>query len=163
MIWSRLKTTAGLRQECPQDSEFDGGQAQRRAGELRDMLLRIDRQLALGQRRRLLCVRAACHAAQDDVDAGDEFARAERLGDVIVAADLEAEHTVDFVVPRRKKQDRNVGGLANFAADVQSVEFGHADIQDDEIGPVAGETRQRFAAVPAPRSRSCRPSGARRG
>src|ERR1700712_2695028 len=106
----------GPRQERPQDSKFDGGQAQREAGELRDMLFGIDRKLALGKRRRFLCVRPAGHAAQNDVNAGNEFARAEGFGDVIVAADLKAEHAVDLVVARRKKQDRNVGGLANFPA-----------------------------------------------
>ena len=87
-------------------------------------------------------------AAQDDVHPRDEFARAEWLGDIIVAADLEAEHAVDLVVARRKKQDRNVGGFSDFPADVQSVEFRHADIQNDEVRPVAGEAGQCFLAVP---------------
>ena len=86
-------------------------------------------------------------AAQDDVDPRDELARAERLGDVVVAADLEAEHAVDLVVARRQEQDRNVGGLSDFAADIQPVEFRHADIEHDQIGPVGGKAGQCFLAV----------------
>ena len=91
--------------------------------------------------------RARSRAAQDDVHPGDEFARAEGLGDVIIAADLEAEHAIDLVVARREKQDRNIGGFSDFPADVQAVEFRHADIQDDEVRPVAGKAGQCFLAV----------------
>ena len=90
----------------------------------------------------------AGHAAQDDVHPRDQFARAERLGDVVVAADLEAKHAVDLVVARRQKQDRHVGGLAHFPADVEPVEFGHADIENDQVGPVGGKAGKRLLAVP---------------
>ena len=109
----------------------------------------IDRQLALRKRGHgCLCVLPArSHAAQDDVHPGDEFARAEGLGDVIVAADLEAQHAIDFVVARGEKQDRNVRGLSDFPADVQAVEFRHADIQNDQVRPVGGKAGQCFLAV----------------
>ncbi len=44
--------TFGLVKKCAQDSKFDRGQAQRSAGEFRDMLFGINGQFALGERRR---------------------------------------------------------------------------------------------------------------
>ena len=149
MICSRLKTSVGLVRNALQDPELDGGEAKRRARELGDVLLRIDRQSALRKRGRgCLCVLPArSHAAQDDVHPGDEFARAEGLRDVIVTADLEAQHAIDLVVARGEKQDRNVRGFSDFPADVQAVEFRHADIQNDQVRPVAGKAGQCFLAV----------------
>src|SRR5689334_22213595 len=43
----------GPRQEGAEDAELDGGEPQRYAGKSRDMLLRIDRELTLRQRRML--------------------------------------------------------------------------------------------------------------
>src|SRR4029077_10637146 len=70
-----------------------------------------------------------------------------RLGDIVVATDLEAKHPVDLVVARRQKQDRNVGGVSNLPADVQPVEFRHTDVENDEVRSVSGETGQGFLAV----------------
>ena len=86
-------------------------------------------------------------AAQDHVDARDELARAERLCDVVIATDLQPEHAVDFVVAGGEEEDRNIGRFADFPADVEAVEFRHADIEHDEIGPIAGEAGQRLLAV----------------
>ena len=96
---------------------------------------------------RILLQPARNRAAQDHVDARDKFARAERLCDVVVAADLEPQHTVDLVVAGGEEQDRDIGGFADLPADVEAVEFRHADIEHDEIGPVAGEAGQRLLAV----------------
>ena len=126
--------------------------AVRRSGvarELGDVLLRVDRQTALRKRcRGCFCVLSArSHAAQDDVHPGDEFARAERLGDVIVTADLEAQHAIDFVIARGEKQDWEVRGFSDFPADVEAVEFRHADVQNDQVRPVVSKARQCFLAV----------------
>ncbi len=43
---------------------------------------------------------------QQGADAGLELAQAEGLGDVIVGAELEAEHLVQLAVPRGEHQDR---------------------------------------------------------
>ena len=136
-------------QKCPQDSEFNGGEAKLSARKLGDVLIGIDRQLALRKRGhgRLCILPARSDTAQDDVHAGDEFARAEGFCDIVVTADLQAQDAIDLVVAGGEKKDRNVGGLSDFAADVQSVEFRHADIQNDQIRPVGGKARQCFLAV----------------
>src|SRR5689334_8927419 len=81
------------RQKGPENSELDRRQTQRRARELGDMLLRIDGQPALRQRCRGRSGLLAAHrdAAQDDVHPRNQLAWAERLGDIVVAADFEAE------------------------------------------------------------------------
>src|SRR5438094_1883830 len=136
-------------QKCPENSELDGREPKRGARKLGEMLFRVDGQPALRQRGDgSLCILSARDdAAQDDVHPCDEFARAERLGDIVVAADLQTQHAIDLVVAGGEKQDRNVRGLSDFPADVQAVEFRHADIQNDQIRPVGGKAGQRFLAV----------------
>ena len=45
--------------------------------------------------------------AQDRPDARDQLARAERLGQVVVGAELEAEQLVELVVARGEHDDRD--------------------------------------------------------
>ena len=45
--------------------------------------------------------------AQDRPDAGDQLARAERLGQVVVGAQLEPEQLVELVVPGGEHHDRD--------------------------------------------------------
>src|SRR6185437_12547599 len=68
-----------------------------------------------------------------------KLARAERLGDVIVAANLETEDTVHLVDPRRQKQNRQAreapaGSYA--AAKLKAVQTGQHHIEHNQIGRV---------------------------
>ena len=45
-------------------------------------------------------------AAQQRARAGQQLAHAERLGQVVVGADLQAQHAVDLLGPRGEHQDR---------------------------------------------------------
>ena len=89
----------------------------------------------------------AVAAAQDHIDPRHQLARAERLGDIVVAADLETEHAIDLVVARRQEQDRHIGGLADLAADIEPVQLRHADIEHDEGRLLSRKLRQRLDAV----------------
>ena len=84
-----------------------------------------------GRRRGQARLRA--QAAQDGADAGNHLARAERLGNVIVAAEFEADDAVDLVGTGGQEQDRDVGLPAQTAADVETADIGQADIEDDQI------------------------------
>ena len=53
--------------------------------------------------------RSGADAAQDRLDARDELARVERLRQVVVGADLEADDLVDVLVAGGQHQDRHVG------------------------------------------------------
>ena len=56
-------------------------------------------------------------------DAREEDARAERLRDVVVGAELEAERLVDLVVARREEHERHaVTALAQLPAQREAVE-----------------------------------------
>ena len=71
-------------------------------------------------------------AAQDGFDAGDEDFRGEWFGDVFVYAEVKAEEFVAFFAFGGEHDDRNFGVLADFAADLPAVHFGHHDVEDDE-------------------------------
>ena len=75
-------------------------------------------------------------AAQVGLDARHQLARAEGLGDVIVAADFETQHAVHFFGARREKHHRSArqhGGLADLAAQLEAVDVGQHDVEHDEI------------------------------
>ena len=60
----------------------------------------------------LLAGQRGPHPAQHRADPGDQLARAERLGHIIVGAGLEAADPVALLAARGEHDDRHVGGLA---------------------------------------------------
>ena len=72
-------------------------------------------------------------AAQQGVDARQELADAEGLGEVVVSAQLEAHDLVEFGVPCREEEDGDVGAAADAAADLVAVDAGEHDVQDHEV------------------------------
>src|SRR6266540_4604321 len=112
MICSRLKTTDGLVRNA---RKIPNSIAVRRSGVPANAATCCSgsTESPPWESAAVVCVRPAHgRAAQNDIHPRDEFARAERLCDIIVATDLEAEHPVDLVVARRKKQDRHIGGFS---------------------------------------------------
>ena len=77
------------------------------------------------------------HPAQHALDAGEQLARIEGLGDVVVGADLEADDAVDDVARGRDHDDADVVALAQEARQRQAVLAGHADVEQDEVGQIA--------------------------
>ena len=93
---------------------------------------------------------ACCaRAAQDDVDARHQLARAERLGDIVVAAHLEPEQRSIS----SSRADRNRIGTSDVLpdppADLQPVHLRHADIEHDEVAGLAASKRCSAAAPSA--------------
>ena len=86
-------------------------------------------------------------APEDRLHAGDELARVERLGQVVVGADLEADDLVDVLVAGGQHQDRNVGALADPAADLDPVDVGEHQVEDDQGRRRGLELRQRLVPV----------------
>ena len=89
-------------------------------------------------------------AAQHGLDPRRELARRERLGDVVVGADLEPGDAVALLVARRQHQDRDVRAGANGAAHVEPVLAGQADVEDDHARLHALEASERILARPHP-------------
>ncbi len=78
-------------------------------------------------------------ASQDRLHAGEEHPGAEGLGHVIVGAELQARHDVGLLALGREHDDgdalRRLVGLEH-PADLEPVEAGQHQVEDDEIGPV---------------------------
>ena len=76
-------------------------------------------------------------AAQVRLHARDQFARAEGLGHVVVAADFQSQDAIHLVGPRRQEQHRRARqhrGVPDLAAQLKAVQIGQHDVQQDQIG-----------------------------
>jgi hypothetical protein len=73
-------------------------------------------------------------AAGESGNPGEEFARAERLGDVIVRADFQAAHFVFLGALGGQHEDGQVRpGFAKPVTDFDAVEFREHHVEHDEI------------------------------
>ena len=80
-------------------------------------------------------------------NARDDLAHAERLGDEIIGAELKTHDLVDLLGFGADENDRQGGRLpADLTADVVAAQFGHHDIEADEIGRFAAEDFERLVA-----------------
>ena len=77
----------------------------------------------------------AIRPAEQRLDPAHQLAQAERLRQVVVGAELEADDLVDLVVAGGQDEDRHLGaGGAEAAQDLEAVDPGQADVEDDEVG-----------------------------
>ena len=87
-------------------------------------------------------------AAQDGPDARDDLLEAERLRDVVVAADGQA---LDLVVDGVAGRDEHDGQLAALfpqaAGDGEPVHVGEHDVEDAQVGVVGISHAQRLGAA----------------
>ncbi len=86
-------------------------------------------------------------AAQHRPDAGHQLAVAERLGDVVVGAELQTDDLVDLGVPGGDHDDRHGAALAQATADLGAGQAGHHQVEQDDVGAVALELGQPLLAV----------------
>ena len=87
-------------------------------------------------------------APQDGLDAGDDLVEAERLGDIVVAADREAGDLVFGVVLGREEEDRRgVAGRAEALGDAEAVHVGQHHVEDDQVGFLFEHRRDGLGAV----------------
>ena len=86
-------------------------------------------------------------ASEHGANAGDELARAERLGHVVVRAELQPEERVELGVPRGQDDDRRRAGGADRPDHLQPLDLGEAEVEDDEVGLSSPDGLQRRRAV----------------
>ena len=86
-------------------------------------------------------------AAQHGADPRDQLARRERLGDVVVGAELEPDHLVDLAVLGGQHDDRDVGALPDRAAHLGARDPGQHQVEQHQVGAVAVEVVERVVAV----------------
>ncbi len=79
-----------------------------------------------------------------------ELAGAERLGDVVVGAELQPPHEILLGVPGGQHDDRHVGLGAQPPAHVLAGHAGKAEVEDDEIRPAARGGGERLFAARRP-------------
>ena len=93
---------------------------------------------------------APAPAPQMRLDAGHQFARAERFRDVVVAADFETQHAIDFFRPRGQKDNRRAREFARLpdaAAKIESILARQHHVEHDQIGLPCFEIAQRVACA----------------
>ena len=90
----------------------------------------------------------AGRAAQDGADAGGELVGVERLGDVVVGAEVEALGLVGGRALGGQQDHGDGAALAELAHDLDAVEVGHHDVEQDDVRPdFLGLPQRLFAAV----------------
>ena len=104
-------------------------------------------------------------AAQHRPDPRGHLARAERLDDVVVGAELEADDAVGLLAAGGEHDDRDARALAQRAADVVAGAVGEHHVEEDEVGHARSRpARSPSATVPATRvSNPSRSSASARG
>jgi hypothetical protein len=94
----------------------------------------------------------AVGAPEQGLDPAHQLAQAERLGEVVVGAEFEADHLVDLVVARGQDEDRHLGARrAEPAEDLEAVHARQADVEHDEVGRLVD--REVEALLAGPRDR----------
>ena len=95
------------------------------------------------------CGQGLLKTPQHRPDARCEFANPERLGDVIIGAQVQAANAIFLTGARGEKNDRNackVTALANLAADFKAAMSGNHDVQQKENRRLLARLRQYFVA-----------------
>src|SRR5215469_4417104 len=71
-------------------------------------------------------------STQNRLDAGDELSRVERLREIVVGSNLQADDTVDFVSAGCQHQHRNGRPRAQLFEELHAAHAGQHDVQDYE-------------------------------
>ena len=143
--WDRVKIRPGTGRQRRQQLELGRRQLDGRATDLGPHPGQIQHDVAGTDR--LGGLERPVGPAQDGPDAGHELARAERLGQVVVGTELEAEQLVELVVTGREHDDRDRRVAAQLAGHVEAVEPGQPEVEDDQVGSSLADRRQGGRAV----------------
>ena len=87
------------------------------------------------------------HTFQRHSDTGDQFVSAERLGDVVVRAELERRDLVGFSTARRQDNDWHSRRHPDAPADFRALDIRQPEIQHDQVGRLARDARAARADV----------------
>ena len=98
----------------------------------------------LARLRDLVVVERRTRVTDGRADAREQLARAERLFDVVVRAEVERHDLVMLVRARRNDDDRQARPRTNLLEDVYPVHVGKPQVENDEIGAVRGDHRDRL-------------------
>ena len=82
---------------------------------------------------------AGARASHDGADAGQELARVEGLGDVVIGAELEAHDAIGVVAARGEHHDGDVVLATDASADLEAVGAGEHHVEEHHIEPARQE------------------------
>jgi hypothetical protein len=89
---------------------------------------------------------------QHGTNAREQFSHAERLDDIIICAEFEADYPIDFLgTTACDDDDRDVGIRSNRAQDIEPIILAEVQIENDQAGMHAGEM---LAQLPSVRDRT---------
>src|SRR5262249_39760085 len=86
-------------------------------------------------------------AAQDRFHAYHELSHAERLGNVVVGAELKANDSVRLFGAGGKHDDGNIAGRPEPSTDIKSAGRRQHDIEDDQVGIIGSDNRHALLGV----------------
>ena len=86
-------------------------------------------------------------AAQQRAQAGEQLLALERLDEVVVGADVQALDAAVERVARGEHEDRHVAVGAQAPGDLDAVELGQAEVEDDHVGHERDGLVERGLAV----------------
>jgi len=72
-------------------------------------------------------------SAKDGANTGDQFARIERLGEIVVGAGFEAGNAVGVIAAGSEHDDGYLRMQANAAENFAAVENRQHDVEDDDL------------------------------
>ena len=108
------------------------------------------RSTTIGPSRRIgLAALAALRSPRHRAHPRHELVRAERLGDVVVGAELEAADAVRFFGARGQHDDGHAGGGLVGAQRLADIEAAHArqhDVEDDDVDRMVADVGERLVA-----------------
>ena len=84
---------------------------------------------------------------QERANTRAELADRERLGDVVVGAELETDHLVELVVAGGQHDDRDGAPRAQLLAYLEPVQLRQHDVEHDEVDRLVAEACERLLAV----------------
>jgi hypothetical protein len=126
---------AGVADKEPQQRVLRPGQLDRLAVDPDDAGGQIHRQRPAGKNGLL---GGGLGMALGHLQAGQQFGRAERLGQVVVGPAAQSGHLVVLAVPHGQDDDGNRTPLAQPQDDIHSVHVGQAQVQHHEVGMARG-------------------------
>jgi len=107
----------------------------------------IDQQVTNVDRFGRICIFSFA-APQDRFDARNEFTRVERLGQVIIRAEFEAENLVNiFVAGGEHENSGRILRSAQSAADLKTIQFREHDVQHDQRGMLTRNRVERGLSI----------------
>ncbi len=121
---SRSNSVGGQRDRLPRQVDLPAGEVDPQVPEHHRRPLR----------RELIGRPGRPRAAQHGLHAGDQLARAERLGEVVVRPDRQADQGVDLVGPGGEDEDVAVAERPQLPAHLDAVQAGQAQVEDHHVG-----------------------------